>query len=99
MRRFLTLAAAASLAACTATQVQQATTTAAGVNAKITAACAEAVPLANLAIGLPTIGPFIAAGVQIGCATNSGLARLAADPNSAAWVNQQIGLLRAALGK
>lgn len=93
MRTFLAFAVAASLAACTAAQVQQA----GAINAKIAAACAEAMPLANLAIGLPTVGPFIAAGVQIGCATNSGLAKLASDPNSVAWLNQQIGILKAAV--
>lgn len=93
------LLAFVGLGGCNPAQVQQVATNASDLNAKIAAACAEAVPLANLAIGIPTVGPFIAAGVQIGCSTNAGLARLAANPGSVAWLNQQIGLLRAALGK
>lgn len=85
------------LTACTTAQVNQAQQDAAAVAAKVQAACAVAMPLAGLAAGVPTVGPFIAAGVQVGCGTAAGLAKLASDPTSVAWLNQQIGLLRAAL--
>jgi hypothetical protein len=63
----------------------------------VQAACNEALPLANLAIVIPTVGPFVAAGVQVGCGTAAGLAKLNADPTSAAWLAQQAAILKAAL--
>lgn len=81
-----------ALAGCTGAQVQQTAGT-------IAAACANAMPLATLATPLPVAGPFIAAGVTVGCTTDAGLAKLAADPNSAAWLDQQATMLRAALAK
>lgn len=66
---------------------------------KITQLCGVAMPFATLAMPLPIVGPYIAAGVQIGCTTADGLARLRADANSAFWLAEQIGLLRAALGR
>ena len=99
MRTFLAFAAAVSLAACTPAHVQRAVTAVDKGTSTLETACAYALPLSNLAIGIPTVGPFIAAGVQVGCSTGAGLNKLAADPNSVAWLNQQIGLLRAATGK
>lgn len=87
------------LASCSPAQQQQAVTTAVTVHNDIGAACAEAMPLAALATPLPVAGPFIAAGVQVACATHDGIARLAADPNSAAWLQQQAAMLKAALSK
>jgi hypothetical protein len=78
-------------AACTATQVQDTT-------AQIGAVCATVQPLASEALALPTVGPFVAAGVLVGCTTDAGIARLATDPSSAAWLNQQAAMLHSALG-
>lgn len=66
---------------------------------RIAELCARATPLAQLAMPLPTVGPYVAAGVTIGCTTAEGLTRLRADAGSAAWLVEQIGLLRAALKK
>lgn len=91
--------AAGLVAACTAAQLQQATNTAAGVSVELQTACALAMPLAQMATPLPTVGPFIAMGVTAGCGTAQGLAKLAADPSSAAWVGEQMAMLKAALHK
>lgn len=64
---------------------------------KIDTLCARALPLAQLAMPIPVVGAYIAAGVTVGCTTADGLARLRADSGSAAWLGEQIGLLRAAL--
>ena len=88
----LSIVAALLLSACTGAQVQHAT-------GAVAAACANAMPLAQLATPLPVAGPFIAAGVTLGCTTDAGLAKLAADPNSAAWLDQQAAMLRAALAR
>ena len=99
----LTGAAMAALlivvAACTPAQLQRASVTAAGVSAELQTACALAMPLAQIAAPLPTVGPFIAMGVTAGCGTAEGLAKLAADPASAAWVGEQMQMLKAALGQ
>lgn len=80
-----------SLVACTAAQIET------GAE-RVALACAVARPLAAEALVLPTAGPFIAAGVVVGCATDSTIARLAADPSSAAWLDRQAAMLHAALG-
>ena len=96
MKRMVLLSLLA-LAGCNPAQVASVQVEAAKVGGELQAACAVALPLAGAAVVIPTVGPFIATGVQVGCGTASGLAKLAADPSSAAWVNQQIGLLRAAV--
>lgn len=95
MSKWLVLVTGLLLSSCTATQ--QASLTAVGD--KIAEACAKAVPLAQMAAPLPVVGPYIASGVTIGCTTAEGLSRLRADANSAFWLMEQIGLLRAALGR
>lgn len=69
------------------------------VQGKLDELCDKALPLAGSAMIIPTVGPYIASGIQIGCGTVEGLSRLKADSNSVAWVAEQIGLLRAALGR
>src|SRR5438067_1946401 len=64
---------------------------------KVAVACQIAMPLASSALALPMAGPFIAAGVVMGCATDAGIARLAADPSSAQWLDQQATMLKDAL--
>lgn len=93
-----------SLAACTtgsppssATQAQVAKV--ASVTASIAAGCQEALPLAMLAGAIPTIGPFVAAGVQVACRTDAGIAKLTADPSSAEWLGQQVEILKQAVGR
>lgn len=90
MKRIILTAAGLLLASCTQAQFTSATS-------QIASACAEVLPLANLAIGIPTVGPFIAAGVQVGCATDAGIAKLAADPSSQAWLGEQKAKLAAVL--
>lgn len=90
MKQVLALAFGGLLASCSTVQNAQ-------VASDIQAACAIAMPLAVAAAPVPVVGPFIAAGIQVGCGTAQGLANLAADPSSVAWVNQQIGLLKAGL--
>lgn len=80
------------LSGCSATQVES-------VTAKVGAVCAQVTPLASAAMMLPTVGPFIAAGVWAGCATDSGIAKLAADPSSLTWLAQQATMLQSALGR
>lgn len=95
-RRFvLTLLAGVVLVLPACTAQQQVQLTAAGD--KIAELCARALPLATLAAPLPVVGPYIAAGVTVGCTTADGLSRLRADAGSVAWLAEQIGLLRAAL--
>lgn len=97
MRKML-LGGLALLAACTPQQQAQFTVQAAGVSAELQAACALAMPLAQMATPIPTVGPFIATGVVAGCGTATGLAKLAADPTSAAWVGEQMQMLKTAMG-
>jgi hypothetical protein len=91
-RKSLAAATLLAVSACTAAQIQD-------TSAAVQAGCAEALPLANLAIFIPTIGPAVAAGVQVGCGTASGVAKLVGDPSSAAWLGQQSQILKTALGK
>lgn len=95
--RYLIYSAALLVGACTPAQLQQFSATSAGVSAELQTACALAMPLAQMATPLPTVGPFIAAGVTAGCGTAQGLAKLAADPASAAWLGEQMQMLKAAL--
>src|SRR5438067_4143285 len=64
---------------------------------KVAVACQTAMPLASSALALPMAGPFIAAGVVIGCGSDVAIARLAADPSSAQWLDQQATMLKNAL--
>lgn len=56
-------------------------------------ACSEAVPVAQMAVLIPGAGA-IAQGVVVGCQTADGLARLAAEPTSAAWLGEQTQMLK-----
>lgn len=98
MKKLLALTLLGALGACSAATVQRDTAAVAGFADQVQAACANAVPLAVLASGLPTVGPFIAAGVQVGC-SSAGVAKLVADPSSVDWLTQQAALLKQALGK
>ncbi len=74
------------LGACTATQVET-------VSRDVQVACADIMPLTEIAMMVPQAAP-IAAGVIVGCTTASGLARLAADPSSAVWLGMQGQMLK-----
>ncbi len=74
------------LASC-ATQEQRTATSDA-----ITAACTDIAPVLVVAGVIPAAGT-IAAGVQVGCFTAEGIAKLAADPASAVWIGQQKQIL------
>lgn len=78
--------------ACTTQQVKRVN----DFSTSIKEACAVAIPLANSTIAIPVIGPYVSAGVLIGCTTNTGLAKLTSDPNSLVWLTQQIQILRTA---
>jgi hypothetical protein len=69
----------------------------AALNSALKTACDEALPLAELTKLIPVVGEYVAAGVQIGCGTSEGLARLAADPGSSAWVGRQTQMMTEAL--
>ena len=88
----LVAAVALGLAACTAAEIESGATA-------VQAGCARALPLANMAIVLPVIGPYVASGVQIGCGTASGIAKLVGEPSSAEWLAQQEAILKDAIGK
>ena len=74
------------LGACTAAQVQTA-------SADVQAACADILPLAQMASLIPQASS-IASGVIVGCTTASGVARLASDPTSTAWLGMQAQMLK-----
>lgn len=91
----LSLAGLMFLGACTGNAVTDLQSNMAAVQQ----ACAAVEPLVPLTLSLPTVGPFVAAGVQVGCGTAAGLAKLAADPSSVQWLAQQEQILKAALGR
>jgi hypothetical protein len=93
--RLLPILGLLALAACTGNVAVDAQRN----SAAVAQACAVALPYASAALAIPTVGPFVAAGVQVGCMTNAGLAKLAADPSSVAWLNQQTAMLKQALGR
>lgn len=103
----LALGLALSLGACASQAIspQNAATASslvAQANAKsvaVEAACAEAQPLLPAAGLIPVIGGYVAAGVQVGCNTAAGLAKLTADPTSAVWLGEQIQIMKNALGR
>lgn len=97
MNRLLALTIAGGLAACTPAQNAAVVAKIETVAGQVQNACASALPLANMAIALPVVGPYIAAGVQVGCGSAAAIDRLAADPNSVMWLDQQAAMLRAAL--
>ncbi len=80
----LAIAGALLLAACTPQQAERA----GDYQQAIAAAC-------NIAMGLaPMAGP-VAPWIIGGCISEEAIARLALDPNSLAWVNDQIAKVRA----
>lgn len=88
----LTAVSLLGLGACTAAQLQLAST-------DVSAACADAIGAANVAltVGAATPGVVtVADGVILGCTSAEGLAKLAADPSSPQWLGIQQGLLTAA---
>lgn len=83
---------ALALVGCTAAQIESGA-------AAVQASCARALPLANMALVLPVIGPYVAMGVQVGCGSADGIAKLVGNPSSAEWLAQQEAILKNALGK
>lgn len=78
--------------------VEKIPATAARVEPQLAAACEAANKLAPVAMLVPyaaAIVPFVTAG----CNTADGLAKLASDPSSTAWVNQLIGQMKALTGQ
>lgn len=73
------------LSGCTAAQREV-------VSSEIQIACSDVMPLTQIAALVPGANS-IAAGVNIGCTTAEGIARLAADPTSAVWLGQQKQML------
>ena len=80
-----------SLGGCDATQVG-------GATARIAMLCQDVLPLAGLASIIPE-GEIVALGVRAACATDAGIAKLAADPSSAEWLNRQAAILRGLVKK
>lgn len=86
MSKILVLCSVLALASCTTAQQD-----------KIAELCDRAMPLASLTVMLPVVGPYISSGVTIACTVK--LPDLRKDPNFPVWLAEQIGLLRAALGR
>jgi hypothetical protein len=89
----IALLVGSTLVACTASQVSMAV-------ADVQAACITAIQASNTAAGLTKGGAAntvasINAYLVAGCATADAVAKLAADPTSVAWLNQQTGALQA----
>lgn len=105
MQKLCTIAVMLALAACSTAPIPISPATQATVlalasdAAAVQSACAEALPLASLAAIIPVVGAYVAAGVQVGCDTANGVAKLTADPSSAAWLGEQIQMLKQAMGK
>lgn len=86
--RTLALAIMALLSACvTAPSPEMTHPDWARIDRDVRAACAVAMPLA------PMAGPY-AAFIVGGCATEAGIAKLASDPSSVAWLNGMIAKIR-----
>lgn len=98
MKRFLLLGLGLGLLAGCNTPASQVVADVQSGTAAVENACNAAMPFVPLTIGIPTVGPFVAAGVQAGCATNAGIAKLAADPSSVQWLQQQQAIMQRALG-
>ena len=73
------------LSACTSAQLDKA----ASYQAEVAAAC-------NVAMGLAPMVPTVAPWILGACAAESGIAKLAADPSSLAWLNGLIAKARGA---
>lgn len=89
---FALLGLVSVLGACSAAQLQLAST-------DVSAACADAIGAANKALLLGSASPgvvTVANGVILGCTSAEGLAKLAADPSSPQWLGIQQGMLTAA---
>jgi hypothetical protein len=94
MRKLLVLGAVL-VSACSTAQMAEVQK----VSAAVEAGCADARPLLPLAGLIPVVGGYIAAGVDVACNTQAGLAKLAADPSSAEWLCQQVQMMKDALRK
>jgi hypothetical protein len=101
VNRFMQIVIASMLAldACTAAQLTTAQDVLAAAPADVQIGCGHALAAANLASGVVkggaanTVGSIIA-GVEVGCTTAEGVAKLAADASSADWLGQQAGMLK-----
>lgn len=86
MKRFIAIALAVSLAACSAAGVSKVSSVAAQIQPTLITACNAAMMLAPLA------GP-VAPWIVGGCGTVEAVDKLAADPTSTAWVNGLIAMV------
>ena len=80
------------LAGCNAAQVEN-------VTGRVAVLCSEVLPLAQEASVLGPAGAATAAFSLAACGTNKGLARVAADPQGAAWLDQQAAILRGIIAR
>jgi nitrous oxide reductase accessory protein NosL len=87
MTRYALIAAVAALAACSQVQEDRAVSAAQTANMTLESACDMAVMLA------PIAGPY-APFITAGCSTAEGIAKLASDPSSVAWVEGLIADVR-----
>jgi hypothetical protein len=93
------IASMLALDACNAAQLTTAQDVLAAAPADIQIGCGDALAAANLASGIVKGGAAntfdsIVAGIEVGCTTAEGIAKLAADASSAEWLGQQAGTLK-----
>lgn len=93
MRYFAAGSLALALWGCTAAQTTQVQSTAGQVDTALQSACTDALLVANIAGLVPGVGAIIPY-INAGCATADGIAKLAADPTSAAWLGQLTGEIK-----
>lgn len=67
--------------------------------ARVQAGCDRAMPLVPFALAIPVIGKYVAPGVQVGCLTAEGLAKLAADDQGSVWIGRQEEIMKAGIAK
>jgi hypothetical protein len=94
MLKHLAFPSAIILAACSPGQLSGFQTGAQKFDSALQIACSDALAVANLAGLIPGVGAIVPY-INAGCATADGLAKLAADPSSAAWVGQLTGEVKA----
>lgn len=82
-----------ALAGCSPAQLAQFSSTASNVSSALTMACNDAITAANIAGLVPGVGAIVPY-INAGCATGEGIAKLAADPSSTAWLGQMTGEIK-----
>ena len=94
MIRAIAIASAfAALTGCSSSQMASFQSQVNQVQPALQMACNDALTVANLAGLVPGVGAIVPY-INAGCATAQGLAKLAADPSSAAWLGELTGEIK-----